>query len=223
MSCPDRNAGLAWSSEGRGGKRAYRRSFLLRIFNSNPFRPSPQVASCTLVRVNRSGGCHVRWRIVGTASQASGQCSRHYDLCRAAPQAGPEPQNRPAISRNRDCGPVSGQIAGIRPVSPVAFRDRTRFISLISHVFFRSCHSGLHHFGLRGGQDGIRTHETLLGPTPLAGERLRPLGHLPTDLVVVGRRGCQCCWREVSGLFFGSRLLCLRLRCCCLSSRSGGA
>ena len=29
-----------------------------------------------------------------------------------------------------------------------------------------------------GGEDGIRTHETLLGPTPLAGERLRPLGHL---------------------------------------------
>ena len=33
---------------------------------------------------------------------------------------------------------------------------------------------------MNGGQDGIRTHETLLGPTPLAGERLRPLGHLPT-------------------------------------------
>ena len=29
-----------------------------------------------------------------------------------------------------------------------------------------------------GGEDGIRTHETLLGSTPLAGERLRPLGHL---------------------------------------------
>ncbi len=32
-----------------------------------------------------------------------------------------------------------------------------------------------------GGEDGIRTHETLLGPTPLAGERLRPLGHLSAD------------------------------------------
>ncbi len=29
-----------------------------------------------------------------------------------------------------------------------------------------------------GGEDGIRTHETLLEPTPLAGERLQPLGHL---------------------------------------------
>ena len=32
--------------------------------------------------------------------------------------------------------------------------------------------------GASGGEDGIRTHETLLTPTPLAGERLRPLGHL---------------------------------------------
>ncbi len=29
-----------------------------------------------------------------------------------------------------------------------------------------------------GGEDGIRTHEKLLASTPLAGERLRPLGHL---------------------------------------------
>ena len=29
-----------------------------------------------------------------------------------------------------------------------------------------------------GGEDGSRTHEALLEPTPLAGERLRPLGHL---------------------------------------------
>lgn len=31
-----------------------------------------------------------------------------------------------------------------------------------------------------GGEDGIRTHEKLLTSTPLAGERLRPLGHLST-------------------------------------------
>ena len=31
---------------------------------------------------------------------------------------------------------------------------------------------------LYGGEDGIRTHEKLLTSTPLAGERLRPLGHL---------------------------------------------
>ena len=30
-----------------------------------------------------------------------------------------------------------------------------------------------------GGQDGIRTHERV-APTPLAGEHLRPLGHLST-------------------------------------------
>ena len=29
-----------------------------------------------------------------------------------------------------------------------------------------------------GGEDGIRTHDTVLPYTPLAGERLRPLGHL---------------------------------------------
>jgi hypothetical protein len=32
--------------------------------------------------------------------------------------------------------------------------------------------------GGAGGEDGIRTHEKLLTSTPLAGERLRPLGHL---------------------------------------------
>ena len=32
--------------------------------------------------------------------------------------------------------------------------------------------------GVTGGEDGIRTHETLMRSTPLAGERLRPLGHL---------------------------------------------
>ena len=32
-----------------------------------------------------------------------------------------------------------------------------------------------------GGQDGIRTHETGTPPTPLAGERLQPLGHLSTS------------------------------------------
>ncbi len=29
-----------------------------------------------------------------------------------------------------------------------------------------------------GGEEEIRTLESLLSPTPLAGERLRPLGHL---------------------------------------------
>ncbi len=39
---------------------------------------------------------------------------------------------------------------------------------------------------LSGGEDGIRTHEALLEPTPLAGERLRPLGHLSTKLAIPG-------------------------------------
>ncbi len=36
--------------------------------------------------------------------------------------------------------------------------------------------SGL--FSNNGGEGGIRTPDTGLGYTPLAGERLRPLGHL---------------------------------------------
>ncbi len=35
--------------------------------------------------------------------------------------------------------------------------------------------------GSNGGEDGIRTHEGLLTLTPLAGERLKPLGHLSAD------------------------------------------
>ncbi len=31
---------------------------------------------------------------------------------------------------------------------------------------------------MNGGEEEIRTLESLLSPTPLAGERLRPLGHL---------------------------------------------
>ncbi len=37
-----------------------------------------------------------------------------------------------------------------------------------------------------GGEEGIRTLETLLTPTPLAGERLRPLGHLSTAVYALG-------------------------------------
>ena len=37
-----------------------------------------------------------------------------------------------------------------------------------------------------GGEDGIRTHEALLEPTPLAGERLRPLGHLSVPAPIDG-------------------------------------
>ena len=33
---------------------------------------------------------------------------------------------------------------------------------------------------MNGGEGGIRTHDGLLTHTPLAGERLQPLGHLST-------------------------------------------
>lgn len=40
-----------------------------------------------------------------------------------------------------------------------------------------------------GGEDGIRTHEKLLTSTPLAGERLRPLGHLSVAPLDKEKRG----------------------------------
>ncbi len=46
-----------------------------------------------------------------------------------------------------------------------------------------------------GGEDGIRTHEGGLVPTPLAGERLKPLGHLSTAGY---RRGVATCTRGFS-------------------------
>jgi hypothetical protein len=36
-----------------------------------------------------------------------------------------------------------------------------------------------------GGEEGIRTLDTLLTYTPLAGERLRPLGHLSGAAVIL--------------------------------------
>jgi hypothetical protein len=50
-----------------------------------------------------------------------------------------------------------------------------------------------------GGQDGIRTHETLLGSTPLAGERLRPLGHLPAAEIRGPGTSCQTLIRTGAG------------------------
>ncbi|CDX55838.1 hypothetical protein MPL1032_20281 [Mesorhizobium plurifarium] len=43
--------------------------------------------------------------------------------------------------------------------------------------------------GEDGGEDGIRTHEKLLTSTPLAGERLRPLGHLSVAPLDKEKRG----------------------------------
>ncbi|CDX33430.1 hypothetical protein MPLDJ20_150540 [Mesorhizobium plurifarium] len=45
------------------------------------------------------------------------------------------------------------------------------------------------HAGEDGGEDGIRTHEKLLTSTPLAGERLRPLGHLSVAPLDKEKRG----------------------------------
>jgi hypothetical protein len=42
-----------------------------------------------------------------------------------------------------------------------------------------------------GGWGGIRTHEGLLTLTPLAGERLQPLGHLSADVYMVVSLGFQ--------------------------------
>jgi hypothetical protein len=38
-----------------------------------------------------------------------------------------------------------------------------------------------------GGERGIRTLDGLLTHTPLAGERLQPLGHLSSKAVMIGR------------------------------------
>jgi hypothetical protein len=37
---------------------------------------------------------------------------------------------------------------------------------------------------MNGGEEGIRTLDTLLTYTPLAGERLRPLGHLSEAVTI---------------------------------------
>ena len=42
----------------------------------------------------------------------------------------------------------------------------------------RACVENPETHGVDGGEEGIRTLDTLLTYTPLAGERLRPLGHL---------------------------------------------
>jgi len=58
--------------------------------------------------------------------------------------------------------------------------------------FLRHCHihqltkkSGKPDFSNNGGEGGIRTPDTLLRCTPLAGERLRPLGHLSAERAII--------------------------------------
>ncbi len=49
---------------------------------------------------------------------------------------------------------------------------------------------------LTGGEGGIRTLDGILSHTPLAGERLRPLGHLSSQ------------WsRSISGIIFSSTVV----------------
>ena len=40
-----------------------------------------------------------------------------------------------------------------------------------------------------GGDGGIRTHDALLAHTPLAGEHLRPLGHVSVALILSQAKG----------------------------------
>ena len=51
-------------------------------------------------------------------------------------------------------------------------------------------------YDLGGGEEGIRTLDTLITYTPLAGERLQPLGHLsarPKPLIISSRDGKLGC------------------------------
>ena len=61
---------------------------------------------------------------------------------------------------------------------------------------------------LRGGEEGIRTLDTLITYTPLAGERLQPLGHLSAEPEPL-----------INEQILGKRLLSLNDGFCCL----GGA
>ena len=45
-------------------------------------------------------------------------------------------------------------------------------------------------YGLNGGERGIRTLDRGLTYTPLAGERLQPLGHLSVPRIVTRTYGC---------------------------------
>ena len=51
-------------------------------------------------------------------------------------------------------------------------RSRTRFLAVMMPLMAWGLKQGT------GGERGIRTLDTLLTYTPLAGERLQPLGHL---------------------------------------------
>ena len=53
-----------------------------------------------------------------------------------------------------------------------------------------------------GGEGGIRTLDGLLTHTPLAGERLRPLGHLSKDLRRVFSQNQSHLGSYFSSLFF---------------------
>ncbi len=57
-------------------------------------------------------------------------------------------------------------------------------IGEITHPFLDDAATAPSRAGQKGGGDGgIRTHETVFPPTPLAGERLRPLGHISTGSI----------------------------------------
>ena len=66
-----------------------------------------------------------------------------------------------------------------------------------------------------GGEEGIRTLDELLTHTPLAGERLRPLGHLSAPLITHPRELYQAFNRPYQMLLSDCGL-CARYRAACL-------
>lgn len=82
--------------------------------------------------------------------------------------------------RRMRCTPKTGQKGRIAP----GIIGRIVLLAAASSAANRVGRSGNQE---DGGEDGIRTHETLLRSTPLAGERLRPLGHLSGTGEIAGK------------------------------------
>lgn len=74
--------------------------------------------------------------------------------------------------------------------------------------FFQGLRTGEGFFGLlgAGGDDGIRTHDTLLGYAHLANEYLQPLGHVSNGLQWAAR--CEADMPQLGAL---GKHIC----CCC--------
>ena len=81
--------------------------------------------------------------------------------------------------------PLSGGLAAWAVLSPsritLEYNEKIRPQPDLENAFARAS----------GGEDGIRTRDTLLAYTHLAGERLRPLGHLSKTADISGSQGAQ--------------------------------